>query len=152
MQSATDTSAARCRQSATPRAAALSRLLDGDRLGQVARLVDVVAAGLGDPGGEHLQRDRRQQRLQKCRRRGDFDQMVGAPRAWISRMLDSSLAGNVAACFGEGITTITGRSSSINAIGPCLSSPAAKPSAIPRIAPVASLYVPGYVPRLGEAA
>ena len=43
----------------------LPRLLDGDGLGQVARLVDVVAAGLRHRGGEHLQRDRRQQRLEK---------------------------------------------------------------------------------------
>ena len=55
--------------------------------------------------------------------------MVIAPRAWISRMLDSSLACSVVEFFGEGITTITGRPSSISAIGPCLSSPAANPSA-----------------------
>jgi len=41
-------------------------LFDGDGLGQVARLVDVVAAGAGHRGGEHLQRNRRQQRLEKC--------------------------------------------------------------------------------------
>lgn len=40
-------------------------LLDGDRLGQVARLVDVIPAGLRHPGGEHLHRDRRQQWLEK---------------------------------------------------------------------------------------
>ena len=55
--------------------------------------------------------------------------MVIAPRAWISRMLLSSLACSTGAFFGDGITTMTGRPSSISAIGPCLSSPAAKPSA-----------------------
>ncbi|CFS56179.1 Uncharacterised protein [Mycobacterium tuberculosis] len=55
--------------------------------------------------------------------------MVTAPRVWISRMLDSSLACSVADPLGEGMTTMTGRPSSISAIGPCLSSPAAKPSA-----------------------
>ena len=55
--------------------------------------------------------------------------MVRAPRAWISRMFESSFACSVARPRGEGITTTTGRSCSISAIGPCLSSPAAKPSA-----------------------
>ena len=40
-------------------------LLDGDRLGQVARLVDVVAAGLRHRRRKHLHRDGRQQWLQK---------------------------------------------------------------------------------------
>jgi hypothetical protein len=40
-------------------------LLDGDGLGQVSRLVDVVAAGAGDLRGEHLQGNRRQQRLEE---------------------------------------------------------------------------------------
>ncbi|KMO73359.1 hypothetical protein MCHUDSM44219_04537 [Mycolicibacterium chubuense] len=44
-------------------------------------------------------------------------------------MLLNSLACSVAVLFGDGITTITGKSSSISAIGPCLSSPAANPSA-----------------------
>ena len=44
-------------------------------------------------------------------------------------MLDSSLECSVGPLFGDGITTITGRPSSISAIGPCFSSPAAKPSA-----------------------
>src|SRR5215472_14030241 len=40
-------------------------LLDGDRLGQVPWLVDVVPTGLRYRGSEHLQRNRRQQRLEK---------------------------------------------------------------------------------------
>jgi drug/metabolite transporter (DMT)-like permease len=40
-------------------------LLDGDGLGQVARLVDVVPARLCDSGGEHLQRNGGQQRLEE---------------------------------------------------------------------------------------
>src|SRR5258706_15761813 len=45
-----------------PRHAGQTRLLDGDRLGQVARLVDVGAFQRGDVVGEHLQRDVREQR------------------------------------------------------------------------------------------
>src|ERR1700733_1730403 len=52
------------------------RLLDGDRLGQVARLVDVVTAGLCHRRGENLQWDGRQQRLQKRRYRRDFKQVI----------------------------------------------------------------------------
>src|SRR3954451_11406059 len=51
-------------------------LLDRDRLGQVARLVDVVAADLGHLAGEHLQRDGRQQRLQQGGRLRDPDDDV----------------------------------------------------------------------------
>ena len=40
-------------------------LFDGDGLGQVAWLVDVVAAGLRKLRREHLQWDRGQQGLQK---------------------------------------------------------------------------------------
>ena len=56
----------------------------------------------------------------------------------VFRVFGNPLSGNTttddvnryaaSACV-QGITTITGRSSSIRAIGPCLSSPAAKPSA-----------------------
>jgi hypothetical protein len=43
-----------------------AQLFDGDGLGQVSWLVDVVTAGLRHRRGEHLKRDGRQQRLQKC--------------------------------------------------------------------------------------
>ena len=42
----------------------LPRLFDGDGLGEVARLVDVEPAPPGDPVGEQLQRDDREQRLE----------------------------------------------------------------------------------------
>jgi hypothetical protein len=44
---------------------AVRPLFDGDGLGQVARLVDVVAAGPGHRRGEHLQWHGGQQRLEK---------------------------------------------------------------------------------------
>jgi NAD-dependent epimerase/dehydratase family protein len=40
-------------------------LFDGDRLGQVAGFIDVVALGLGQRGREYLQWNRRKQRLEK---------------------------------------------------------------------------------------
>src|SRR3954468_6674928 len=52
-------------------------LLDRDRLGQVARLVDVQALGGRQLEGEDLQRHDRQQRRQQRRRRGDPDDLVG---------------------------------------------------------------------------
>ena len=51
--------------------------LDGDRLGQVAGLVDVVAPGGGDLAGEHLQRHGGHQRRQQGRRTRHLDQVVG---------------------------------------------------------------------------
>ena len=85
------------------------RSLDGDRLGQVARLVDVVAPGRGHLAGEHLQRHRGHQRLQQGRRRRDRGSggrrtgstasspssaitMVRAPRARTSWMLETILS------------------------------------------------------------
>src|SRR5204863_7441760 len=56
-----------CRRSPTGRLA----LLDRDALGQVPRLIDVVAAGEGHGVGEELQRQDRQQRLQQGRGVGD---------------------------------------------------------------------------------
>ena len=44
-------------------------------------------------------------------------------------MLDSSFECSTGRPRGDGITTTTGSPSSISAIGPCLSSPAGKPSA-----------------------
>jgi threonine/homoserine efflux transporter RhtA len=40
-------------------------LFDGDGLGEISRLVDVVTAGLRNTRREHLQRNRREQRLEK---------------------------------------------------------------------------------------
>ena len=61
---------------AQPRRAAC-RLLDGDGLGEVARLVDVQAAAAGDLVREQLQRDDREDRLQHPVDRGDLDRGVG---------------------------------------------------------------------------
>lgn len=44
-------------------------------------------------------------------------------------MLDTILSCSTDRARGDGTTTTTGRSSSMSAIGPCFSSPAAKPSA-----------------------
>src|SRR6478752_1091741 len=55
--------------------------------------------------------------------------MVRAPRALISWMFDTILSCSSDRPRGDGTTTTTGRPSSMSAIGPCLSSPAAKPSA-----------------------
>jgi outer membrane receptor protein involved in Fe transport len=54
---------------------------------------------------------------------------VRAPRARISWMLETTLECRESRPRGEGTTTNTGCPSSISAIGPCFSSPAAKPSA-----------------------
>ena len=48
-----------------PRERCRCGLFDGDGLGQVAGLVDVVASGLGDRRREYLQWNRGQQRLEK---------------------------------------------------------------------------------------
>src|SRR5215213_350125 len=55
--------------------------------------------------------------------------IVRAPRARISWMLETTLPCSESRPRGDGTTTNTGSPSSISAIGPCLSSPAAKPSA-----------------------
>ena len=52
-------------------------LLDGHALGQIAGLVDVAAAEDGDVVGEQLQRDGRDDRLQKLGHRGNSDHVVG---------------------------------------------------------------------------
>ena len=54
--------------------------------------------------------------------------MVRAPRARISWMLEMTLSCRTGR-RGVGTMTKTGSPSSMSAIGPCLSSPAAKPSA-----------------------
>src|SRR4051812_40149320 len=51
--------------------------LDGDALREVARLVDVVAPDGGHLAGEHLQRDRREERLEESGRLRDPDDDVG---------------------------------------------------------------------------
>ena len=121
-------------------------LLDGDRLGQVARLVDVVAPGGGDLAGEHLQRHGGHQRREQGRRARHADQVVGVrarpprrpPRRsrWCGRRGPGPPGCWRRSCRaatprprGDGTTQTTGVPSSISAIGPCLSSPAAKPSA-----------------------
>ena len=55
--------------------------------------------------------------------------IVRAPRARISWMLETTLLCSEFSPCGDGTTTNTGCPGSISAIGPCLSSPAAKPSA-----------------------
>ncbi len=122
-------------------------LLDGDGLGQVARLVDVVAARQRDLGGQDLQRDDRDERRRAASaRRAPRSGAPRARRAAASPCLgddDGARAagldlGDVAEHLlvqqrrvrsGDGITTTTGRPSSMSAIGPCFSSPAGKPSA-----------------------
>ena len=54
---------------------------------------------------------------------------VRAPRARISWMFETTLACSPCSIDGLGTMTNTGWPGSISAIGPCLSSPAAKPSA-----------------------
>src|SRR5579875_3204590 len=63
---------ARSPQAPLPRA-----LLDSDGLGEVAGLVDVVAAASGDLVGEQLQRHHREQRLQQRVDRRQGNQLVG---------------------------------------------------------------------------
>src|SRR6202167_387972 len=64
-------------QSARPTRArggvATGGLLDGDGLGEVARLVDVEAAAAGDLVGEHLQRDDGEDGLEHPVDRGNLD-------------------------------------------------------------------------------
>ena len=55
--------------------------------------------------------------------------IVRAPRARISWMLETTLPCTDSRVRGDGTTTTTGVPWSMTAIGPCLSSPAAKPSA-----------------------
>ena len=55
--------------------------------------------------------------------------MTRAPRARTSWMFETILSCSTARPRGDGTMTMTGTPSSISAIGPCLSSPAAKPSA-----------------------
>src|SRR5204862_48957 len=55
--------------------------------------------------------------------------IVRAPRARTSWMFDTILSCSTPRPAGEGTTQMTGVPSSISAIGPCLSSPAANPSA-----------------------
>ena len=52
-----------------------------------------------------------------------------APRARTSWMFDTIFSCSRPRPSGDGTSTTTGTPSSISAIGPCLSSPAAKPSA-----------------------
>ena len=86
--------ARRPRDASTMRSAGLSRgrcgtrgvgrrpLLDGDGLGQVARLVDVVALGQRDRVAHELQRQHGQERLQRRRaRRGSRARARTAPRS-----------------------------------------------------------------------
>ena len=54
-----------------------TRLLDGDRLREVARLVDVETVEAGDVVGEQLQRDDREDRLQEPIGARDEDRLVG---------------------------------------------------------------------------
>ena len=55
--------------------------------------------------------------------------MTRAPRALISSMFETTLGCSTADPRGEGTMTNTGCPGSMSAMGPCLSSPAAKPSA-----------------------
>ena len=55
--------------------------------------------------------------------------IVRAPLALISWMFETTLLCSECRPCGEGTITNTGWPGSISAIGPCLSSPAAKPSA-----------------------
>ena len=56
----------------------LSRLFDGDGLGEVARLIHVAAAADGDVVGEQLQRNDFENGRDQFRRRGDFDDVIGS--------------------------------------------------------------------------
>ena len=64
----------RCRRRSR---ACAARLLDRDGLGEVARLVDVVAHRAGELAGEQLQRHDRDQRLEQDRHLRQPDQLVG---------------------------------------------------------------------------
>ena len=55
----------------------MTRLLDGDGFGEIARLVDVATTPHGDVIGEHLQRDNFQDRRDQFGRRGNLDHMIG---------------------------------------------------------------------------
>ena len=55
--------------------------------------------------------------------------MTRAPRARISWMFETTFVCSSADSRGDGTITNTGWPGSMSAMGPCLSSPAAKPSA-----------------------
>jgi len=115
-----------------------STLFDGHALGQVAGLVHVAAAQVGDVVREHLERNDVDDRGEKLRRRRQaqdvFDvlevaealgpsTMIWAPRAFTSSRLDIVLSNT----WDLVAMTRTGISVSISAIGPCFSSPRHSP-------------------------
>ena len=121
--------------------------LDRDRLGQVARLVDVEALGRRQLAGRRpaaarrsaaaraaaASRARGSPRRRTARRPSSPSSAitrVRAPRARISWMLETTLPCRPCSLRrATGTMTKTGWPGSMSAIGPCLSSPAAKPSA-----------------------
>ena len=113
-------------------------LLDGDGLGQVARLVDVQAAAARDPVGQQLQRDDGEQRLQhpvgRAARRGPPRRARRSRRCPRWRRRSRARRGRgPPACWRRPCRarasrwrrTTTGVRSSSSAIGPCFISPAA---------------------------
>src|SRR5207247_1984512 len=55
---------------------ATQQLFHRHALGQIARLVDVAAAGDGGVVGDELERDHAQERLERFERVGDFNDVV----------------------------------------------------------------------------
>src|ERR1700680_477890 len=94
--------------------------------GQIARLIDVRPHEHRRVVGQELHRHRIEQGMSKSVRAGKLDVRFHSatralPRAATSCMLETVFSNS----SSSGATTITGTFSSINAIGPCLSSPAA---------------------------
>ena len=114
------------------------RLFDRDRFRQISRLIDVGAHDHGGMVGQQLHRDRIDHRREGRRHVGQHDgdqgfdgrfrrplgvviRMILPPRAATSCMLETVFSNT----RSYGAITTTGMFSSISAIGPCLSSPAA---------------------------